>query len=497
MYYIGYDIGSSSVKAALLNSDTNQVVCSVSYPEVEMEISAPQTGWAEQDPDTWWDHVVKTTQMLLSESKVDPFKVTGIGISYQMHGLVLVDHQYKPLRPAIIWCDSRAVDIGNEAAEKIGVQRSLEHHLNTPGNFTISKLLWVKENEPHIYEKVAAFMLPGDYIVTKMTEWVTSTISGYSEGILWDFKEHLTSDIILEELDIDPTILAPLRKNIGLQGKLAEDPARILGLPEHTPITYRAGDQPNNALSLGVVQPGQVAATGGTSGVVYGVLDQLNHDKSQRVNSFAHVNHEKDDPRIGVLLCINGAGIAYAWMRNQISPSLSYEDMATQVDTVPIGSDGLVILPFGNGAERILVNKQIGSSVHHLDWNRHTPAHMYRATLEGIAFAYVYGMSILQDMGIDISSMRVGNDNLFQSAPFANVISTMMDCTIEVIETNGAAGAARGAAIGNGIYTMEDAFDTLEKVKTYQPDAANLEKYQRAYNTWKSKLEIELEQSNQ
>jgi len=495
LYFIGYDIGSSSIKAALLNSDTNEVICSVSYPEVEMEISAPQPGWAEQDPNLWWEYVVKTTHMLLSESKIDKYKVDGIGISYQMHGLVLVDYDYEAIRPAIIWCDSRAVEVGQRAAEKIGIERSLEHHLNTPGNFTVSKLLWVKENEPEIYERIAAFMLPGDYIVTKMTEWVTSTISGQSESILWDFKEHLTSDIILEDLDIDPTILAPLRKNIGLQEKLTEGPARILGLPEHTPITYRAGDQPNNALSLGVVHPGQVAATGGTSGVVYGVLDQLNYDTGQRVNSFAHVNHESDAPRIGVLLCINGAGAAYAWMRNQISAGSSYEDMAALVDTVPIGSDGLVILPFGNGAERILENKNIGASINQLDLNRHQSAHMYRATLEGIAFAYVYGMSILQDMGIDVSSMRVGNDNLFQSSPFAKAISTLMDCEIDVIDTNGAAGAARGAAIGKGTYTMEEAFSTLKKVKTYKPDSENKAAYESAYATWKAILDRQIEKS--
>ncbi len=493
MYFIGYDIGSSSIKASLLDGDTNQVVCSTSYPSKEMKISAPKPGWAEQDPDLWWKYVVKTTKTLLSESGIDPCTVAALGISYQMHGLVLVDHQHRPLRPAIIWCDSRSIATGDQATANIGVTKSLKHHLNTPGNFTASKLKWVQENEPKIYENIAAFMLPGDYIVTKMTERISSTISGYSEGILWDFKEHATSDIILDSMDIDPAILAPLRKNIGLQGKLAKDPARLLGLPHNTPITYRAGDQPNNALSLGVTQPGQVAATGGTSGVVFGVLDQLNYDARQRVNSFAHVNHEADDPRIGVLLCINGAGIAYAWMRNQIGNSSSYDQLAMQVDSVPIGSDGLVVLPFGNGAERMLGNQQIGSSIHNLDWNRHRQDHLYRATLEGIAFAYVYGMSIMQDMGIDVSAIRVGNDNLFRSAPFANVISTLMDCEIQVIDTNGATGAARGAAIGLGTYTIANAFDTLTEVKQHVPQKENLHIYQSAYARWKNLLDQQLE----
>jgi len=493
LYFIGYDIGSSSVKASLLDGETNQIICSTSYPPVEMEISAPQTGWAEQDPDLWWEYVVKTTKTLLAKSKIDPYKVSALGISYQMHGLVIVDHDYKPLRPAIIWCDSRAISIGEEAAKTIGIDKSLEHHLNTPGNFTASKLAWVRANEPETYEKIAAFMLPGDYIVTKMTEWVTSTISGFSEGILWDFKNHLTSDIILDAMDIDPTILAPLRRNIGNQGKLAEDAAKLLGLPEGTPITYRAGDQPNNALSLGVTEPGQIAATGGTSGVVYGVLDKLNYDPRQRVNSFAHVNHEENDPRIGVLLCINGAGIAYGWMKNQVNPGMSYEDLSDAVDTVPIGCDGLVILPFGNGSERMLDNKQIGSCIHNLDFNRHKQAHLYRATLEGIAYAYVYGMSILKEMGINVNKMKVGNDNLFQSAPFSNTIATLMNCEIEVIATNGAAGAARGAAIGYGTYELQNAFDTLETVQTYSPNKHNKAAYQEAYDKWYEKLNIQLE----
>jgi len=457
-----------------------------------MEISAPQSGWAEQDPDMWWEYVIKTTQSILEQSNIDPYEVEAIGISYQMHGLVIVDHEHKPLRPAIIWCDSRAVSKGEEIFNNIGKDKCLEHHLNSPGNFTASKLAWVKENEPEIYDKIAAFMLPGDYIVAKMTEWVSSTISGYSEGILWDFKEHLTSDIMLDAMDLNPSILAPLRKNIGPQGKLAEKPARLLGLPENTPITYRAGDQPNNAMSLGAMEPGQIAATGGTSGVVYGILDDYNFDPFQRINCFAHVNHEVETPRIGVLLCINGAGIAYSWMRNKVGDGVDYNAMSVMVDEIPIGSDGLVILPFGNGAERMFGNKQIGGSIHDLDWNRHQKGHLYRATLEGIAFAYVYGMSILQDLGIDISSMKVGNDNLFQSAPFATAISTLVDCEIKVIDTNGAAGAARGAAIGHGTYTPKSAFSNLSVVRTFTPDNEKKDAYLKAYNNWKTKLDHQI-----
>lgn len=492
MYYIGYDIGSSSIKAALLNSDTNEIVAKTTVPDREMAIDAPHPGWAEQDPEIWWDHVITATHTILRDANIKGRDVSGIGISYQMHGLIVVDRFQKPLRPAIIWCDSRAIPQGDAAEALIGSRKSLEHHLNTPGNFTISKLLWVREHEPEVFEKVFSFMLPGDFIVMKMSDFISSTITGFSEMVLWDFKEHLASDIMLYDLNIDPSSIPPMKRSFGKQAKLYEKSAETLGLEKDILISYRAGDQPNNAFSLGVMEPGQVAATGGTSGVVYAIMDRLNYDPDQRVNCFAHVNHDAEAIRIGVLLCINGAGSAYAWMRNQVSGDQSYEALAKEVDAIPIGSDGVSILPFGNGAERMLSNRDIGSSIHGLNWNRHTDAHLYRATLEGIACAYVYGMRIMQDMGIDVSQMRVGNDNLFQSAPFSEMIATLMNCQIDVINTSGAEGAARGAAIGQDAIDFETAFEKLKVVKQYLPDQENAERYKSTYDRWHTILEKQL-----
>lgn len=490
MYLIGYDIGSSSIKAALYNADDHTAVGVVQSPETEMEIQAPQLGWAEQEPETWWQHICKATQKLLQQTKVDPQDIKGIGIAYQMHGLVLVDQDHKALRPSIIWCDSRAVPIGEKAFEGMGQEVCLSHFLNAPGNFTASKLKWVHTHQPEVYEKAAYFMLPGDFIAMKLTGEVNTTISGLSEGILWDFKAEQPAQSLLDFYGLDKKLIPPIRPTFSIQGELTTAAAEATGLKVGTPVAYRAGDQPNNALSLNVFNPGEVAATGGTSGVVYGIVDQAVYDRQSRVNGFAHVNHTQEDPRIGVLLCINGAGSQYRWVKQQMAvDGISYGQMEEMLTQIAIGSDNVQIIPFGNGAERMLENRNVGGHIAGLDFNRHSRAHCFRAALEGIAFSFVYGMNILKDMGLDVAIMRVGNDNLFQSPVFGNTISTLMGTTIEVIDTTGAVGAAKAAGLGTGIYQdLKEALGKTQKVKEYQPNPDKKE-YQAAYELWDQALQ--------
>ena len=458
-------------------------------PEKEMEILAPQQGWAEQHPETWWKNVCLATQKLLSQSGVDPNDIKGIGISYQMHGLVLVDKNKKVLRPSIIWCDSRAVEIGNKAFNKIGYEKCLSHLLNSPGNFTASKLKWVQENEPAIFEKVHKMMLPGDYIAMQMTGELVTTPSGLSEGIMWDFKENKPADLLLDHYKINPDLLPTIKPTFSLQGELTASAATELGLAKGTPVSYRAGDQPNNALSLNVLEPGEVAATGGTSGVVYGVVDHPEYDPQSRVNGFAHVNHTCENPRIGILLCINGAGIQYAWVRQQMGENgMSYPDMEQLAEAVPVGSDGLRILPFGNGAERMLDNKDVGSKINNLHFNTHTRSHLYRASLEGVAFSFVYGMNILKEMGLNVQVIRVGNDNLFQSKIFSTTISNLIGSRIELVETTGAIGAAKAAGVATGIYSsLAQAMQGGNIVQVIEPVNVN-GVYEKSYRLWEEDL---------
>ena len=488
MYSIGYDIGSSSIKAALIETATGKSVAVVNEPETEMEMLAVKNGWAEQDPDDWWIHICKATKRLLKESNIKAEEVSGVGISYQMHGLVVVDINGNPLRDSIIWCDSRAVQIGNTAFNDLGNDKCAEHLLNSPGNFTASKLKWVKENEPDVYSKIYKFMLPGDYIAYKLSDEICSTISGLSEGIFWDFKQNSIADWLLEHYGIDKDLVPTIKDTFSVQGKVSQKGASASGLAIGTPILYRAGDQPNNALSLNVFDPGEVAATGGTSGVVYAITNSLSVKESSRVNNFAHVNYDKANPRIGKLLCINGAGIQYRWLLNNLKVS-SYDEMNDLAESIPIGSDGLTIHPFGNGAERMLDNKVLGTQLSNLNLNNHTKAHLCRAALEGIAFSFVYGMEIMTSDGITPKVIRAGNDNLFRSDIFSNTVATLIGQEIEIYNTTGAIGAARACQLHNGNFeSFGEQIMNNDYVMGFKPSDEK-EAYKNAYKNWKNKLQ--------
>ena len=413
MYLLGYDIGSSSVKGSVVDAQSGKTVAFASYPEHEAPIISQKAGWAEQEPRMWWGDLKVVTQKLLQT--VDAADIKAIGISYQMHGLVCVDKDHNVLRPSIIWCDSRAVPYGQKAQEALGETWCLEHLLNAPGNFTAAKLAWVKENEPELYSRIWKIMLPGDYIAMRLTDSVCTTVSGLSEGIFWDFQADRPSAELLDFFGFAESVLAPRRPTFGIQGTVSRKAAEELGLKEGTPVTYRAGDQPNNALSLNVFNPGEIASTAGTSGVVYGVIGQVNYDPLSRVNTFAHVNHTAAAPRLGVLLCINGTGILNSWMRRNVAPEgISYRDMNALAEGVPIGSEGISILPFGNGAERMLENRDSGCSIHGVNFNRHGKAHLLRAAQEGIVFSFQYGMEIMEQMGLKVDKIHAGLANMFR-----------------------------------------------------------------------------------
>ena len=495
MYTIGYDIGSSSVKAALVEAKTGKVLARVTAPETEMGMDAPEPGWAEQNPEDWYKYVVAATQDILARTQVNSKDIKAVGVGYQMHGLVLVDAEHQVVRPSIIWCDGRAVATGDKAFNGIGADTCLEHCLNSPGNFTAAKLKWVADNEPANYARAKYAMLPGDYISLRLTGEATTTITGLSEGVFWDFSTNQLADLVLKEMGLDRSKIPPLVPAVGLQGVLTAAAAAELGLQAGTVVGYRAGDQPNNALSLNVLAPGEVAATGGTSGVVYGVTDQLAFDPGQRVNSFAHINHEGEAPRIGVLLCINGAGILHRWVKNLVGDeSLSYGDMEAMAAEVPAGSEGLHFLPFGNGPERMLGNKNVGAHLLGLDLNRHNNTHVVRAGLEGIAFAFVYGMKVLKELGVDLSKIRVGNDNLFQSDVFSSTIATLTGATIEVHNTTGAVGAALAAGVAVGLADDVETAVGRQEVESVVRPGGHKKALEQAYENWASSLSRMIDQ---
>ena len=492
MYLLGFDVGSSSVKACLTEVESGKIVAQDFFPKVEMSIIAQKPGWAEQEPESWWTNLKLAHESVMSQSGITGDEIKAIGISWQMHGLVLVDKNKRVLRPAIIWCDSRAVPYGEKAFAAIGKEQCLSHLLNSPGNFTAAKLAWVKENEPQIYGQIDKLMLPGDYIGMRLTGDIVTTVEGLSEGMFWDFKEQCLSKDVMRYFGFDESFIPDIKPTFGIQGVVSAEAAKELGLKEGTPVCYRAGDQPNNALSLNVFNPGEIASTAGTSGVVYGVLGQVNYDPLSRVNTFAHVNHTAEQTRLGVLLCINGTGILNSWMKRNIVPAnISYNDMNALASQSSIGSKGISIIPFGNGAERILENRELGCSIHGINFNTHTQADMLRAAQEGIVFSFQYGMEIMKEMGMDIRFIRAGNANMFLSPIFRQTLASISGATIELYNTDGAAGAAKGAGIGAGIYASnKEAFASLEKLALIEPEVELLSQYQDAYNRWKKSLFI-------
>ncbi len=496
MLLLGIDIGTSSIKASVVDADTQQVIASAQYPDVEAPISSPFAGWAEQSPEMWWNNTIESIKRVNALGKqeatrFDSKEIGAIGIAYQMHGLVMVDKDKKVLRPSIIWCDSRAVQIGDKAFSEMGEELCLNHLLNSPGNFTASKLAWVKANEPQIFEQCDKIMLPGDYIAMMLTDEITTSNSGLSEGIFWDFQENTVSKDLLNYYGFDESIIPEIRPVFSEHGKVTPLIADILEIKAGTPVTYKAGDQPNNALSLDVLNPGEIAATAGTSGVVYAVSDQISYDPQSRINSFAHVNHKIDGAnRVGILLCINGTGILNRWAKENFGKDLTYPDMNKQAEQVAIGSNGLLVMPFGNGAERMLNNRILGSSFHNLDFNIHSQAHIFRASQEGIAFSFNYGLGIMQANGVEPKVIRAGKANMFLSDIFSNALVNVTNTPIELYDTDGAKGAALGAGYGVSYYsTPKEAMSKLIKLKVIEPKSADVMAYQEAYANWKVVLE--------
>jgi xylulokinase len=485
---LGLDIGSSSVKVSLLESNSGRIIAHATSPSQEMEILSPQPGWAEQHPDLWWEHVCNCLCKLKKNNPSELAATKAIGIAYQMHGLVLVDREGKPVRPAIIWCDSRAVEVGDSAFKALGEDTCLSRLGNSPGNFTASKLAWVLQKEPGTLAKAAYAMLPGDYIAFKLTGRFGTTPSGLSEGILWDFQRSEPALFLLKHFGIAPTLIPPVSGNCAMFDQVRADVASELGLPKGAVVSYRAGDQPNNALALNVLNPGEIGANAGTSGVIYGVTDKLGVDRQSRVNNFLHVNSTEERTRIGVLMCVNGTGSFYRWLKGTIAPGLSYQEINTLAERAPIGAQGISALPYGNGAERTLGNKVVGASLENLDLNRHTQRDIFRAGQEGIVFALAYGLEIMRSMNLTPTLVRAGLANMFQSDLFQRTFATTTGVPVELLTTDGSEGAARAAGIGAGLYTFSNAFVGLTRHAVVEPEAAAKEATQDAYGRWKEAL---------
>ncbi len=494
MYFLGIDLGSSSIKLSVFDAEKGITAASVTVPEFEMEMVAPQMGWAEQDPEKWWDYVKDGLQQLEKKHRIPLKKIAGIGIAYQMHGLVLTDENLKPVRPSIIWCDSRAAKTGETAFNKIGPENSRNQILGSPGNFTASKLKWVKDHQPEVFKQAKWMMLPGDFIAAKFSGIPQISTSGLSEAALWSFKEGRLATEILEAMELPESMIPEVVPSFGKQVKVNPEIASELGLDSETQITYRAGDQPNNALSLNTLQPGEIATTAGTSAVIYAVTENNVSDEQNRVNTFLHVNNSEEAKRNGVLLCINGSGILYQWLRKIMSLGnsnglISYDQLNQEAARAEVGSKDLRFYPFGNGVERIFNNKEANSGIQNLNFNIHQSSHLIRSACEGIVFAMNYGFDIMKDLGASGKTVRAGKANLFLSPVFREIFTATTETTLELYNTSGAEGAARGAAYGQGFFnSLEEAFSNLERLELIEPKPELVSQYKEFYQNWKENL---------
>lgn len=496
MLLLGIDLGTSSIKVSVVEAGTKKCIASAQYPDTEVDIISTQPGWAEQSPELWWEHVqqaiIKCNATGLYHSK----DIAAIGIAYQMHGLVLVDKEKNVLRNSIIWCDSRAVSIGEKAFKEIGQEKCLHLLLNSPGNFTASKLAWVKNNEPAIYEKIDKVMLPGDFIAMKLTGDVTTSIPALSEGIFWDYRNDELSKDVMNYYDLDTSFIPVVKNVFAEHGKISASIAGRLSLTPGVPVAYKAGDQPNNAFALNVLQPGEVAATAGTSGVIYAISGTPSCDDQSRINTFAHVNYTSAERRFGALLNINGTGILNRWIKNVAGNDLNYSQMNDAAQKVKTGSDGLMIFPFGNGAERMFGNKMIGAHIHNINFNIHATPHLLRAVQEGIAFAFRFGLDIMRENEIHPSVIRASKANMFLSGVFTEAFINTTNTAVEFYNTDGSLGAAIGAGLGAGVYsTYKDAFCKIEKLERKEPTQHNL--YDEIYQQWKALLLKQLSTQSQ
>lgn len=491
MLLLGIDVGTSSIKVSIVDSTTQKSLACAQYPVTESKITSLQPGWAEQSPDMWWEHTLQALKKVNASGAFNPRDIGAIGIAYQMHGLVVVDQDRQVLRDSIIWCDSRAVSYGQKALEHIGQEKSLSSLLNSPGNFTAAKLAWVKENEPETFAKIYKIMLPGDFIAMKLTGDITTSVSALSEGIFWDFRKDQVSEDVMDFFGFSRDIIPDVKPLFSEHGRVTPSVAEALGLKAGIPVAYKSGDQPNNALSLNVLNPGEVAATAGTSGVIYGVSDQLTYDPQSRVNTFAHVNYTTQLKRVGVLMNINGTGIMNSWVKENLGDGLDYPTMNSEASKVAVGSNGLRIFPFGNGAERVFNNRIIGAQFHNLDLNLHFKAHVFRAVQEGIAFTFRYGLDIMRGNGMNPKVIRAGHTNMFRSGLFAEAFVNATGVPVELYQNDGSVGAALGAGIGAKVFSSpQDAFSQFEPLELIEP--SQTEAYEAVYQDWKTLLEKQL-----
>ncbi|MFW6097130.1 MAG: xylulokinase [Chloroflexota bacterium] len=460
--FLGIDVSTTATKALLID-EVGDVVASASTP---YEFSTPRPLWSEQDPQLWWDGARSSIRQALDEADAGGEDVRAIGLTGQMHGLVLLDEAGEVLRPAILWNDQRTGAECDEIRNRLGKERLIAITGNDAlTGFTAPKILWVKNNEPEIYERTRHILLPKDYVRYRLTGEFASDRAGGSGTLLFDLKERTWSREVAEALDIDPEWLPPTFEGPSVTGTISASAAEATGLATGTPVVGGGGDQAAQAVGVGAVAPGIVALTLGTSGVVFAATDAPMVEPEGRLHAFCHAVPGKWH-LMGVMLSAAGS---LRWYRDALAPDMSFEALVAEAEEAPPGSEGLLFLPYLTGErtphpDPLARGAFVGLTV------RHKRAHMTRAVLEGVAFGLRDSFELMQETGLaTVEQVRVSGGGA-RSELWRQILADVLQT--ELVTVNTTEGAAYGAgllaAVGAGQF--EDVQGAVEAcVETRNP----------------------------
>jgi xylulokinase len=482
MYWLGVDVGTGGSRALLVDAN-GRVRYSFVAPHEEMRMLKPL--WAEQEPEDWWRASQLAIQGVLKQAKADGGAINGIGLSGQMHGLVLLDEKHSVIRPALIWCDQRSqrqVDEINAAAGPETVLRATANPVLT--GFTLPKLLWVKDNEPEKYSRIKRVLLPKDFVRFKLTGEFITDVSDASGTALFDVLRRKWSDEMIGILHLDKSILPEALESSAIAGHISEEAARATGLRAGTPVVAGAGDQAASAIGNGIVRSGEVSCTVGTSGVVFAYLEKPAYDPLGRVHTFCHAI-----PGVWHVMGVTqGAGLSLQWYRNRFSQNSDYDELTADASLSPPGAHGLFWLPY-----------LMGERTPHLDANaraawvgltaKHQASDLVRSILEGVCYSLKDGLEIIRELGATPSTTRLsggGAKSPLWHQLFANIFNQRVT-TLETQEGS-AFGAALLAAIGTKHYASakEACKAAVHEVSAKEPDRAAAAFYEEHYRVFRS-----------
>jgi xylulokinase len=447
MYWLGIDVGTGGTRALLVDAD-GKVRHSFTSPHEDMRMERPL--WAEQRPENWWDAAQLAIRGVLATAGASGADVRGIGLSGQMHGLVLLDAANQVIRPALIWCDQRSqtqVDGINELVGKETVLSCIANPVLT--GFTLPKLLWVRDNEPANFARVRKFLLPKDYLRFQLAGVHVCDVSDASGTALFDVVRRQWSFSLAAQLGIDRSILPEVLESSDISGRVSRAAALATGLSEGTPIVAGAGDQAASAVGNGIVEAGIMSCTIGTSGVVFAHTPAPAYDPAGRVHTFCHAVRGTWH----VMGVTQGAGLSLQWFRNNLAPGTGYDTLTAEASTAETGSQGLYWLPY-----------LMGERTPHLDANarggwigltaRHTRADLIRSLLEGVSYSQMDGLEIIEKMGVTVNSVRVSGGGA-RSAFWRQMLANVFGRRVAVLESEegSAYGAALLALVGTGEFS--------------------------------------------